>query len=92
MKDYESGDAVRSPIDLSQIAKGSSDPVNHPDHYTHAAVESIEVIESLGYGKGFCYGNAIKYLYRAEHKGDEVEDLKKARWYINRRLEQLSRE
>lgn len=68
---------------------GESDKINHPEHYTHGAVESIDLIESLGHGKGFCYGSVLKYLYRAEHKGDEAENLKKAAWYINRRLRQI---
>lgn len=60
-----------------------------PPYYQHGAVEAIELIESLGYGKGYCYGCAVKYLYRAEHKDSELENLKKALWYIERRIKQI---
>ena len=61
-----------------------SDLVNHPPHYTEhpSGVECIQITEHMG----FCLGNAIKYLWRADLKGDAIEDLKKARWYIDREL------
>jgi len=65
------------------------DEVNHPSHYKNGSVEAIDAIESaLGpeQFKGYCIGNAIKYLYRWENKGGK-QDLEKARWYINRILE-----
>ncbi len=60
------------------------DPVNHPKHYTEhpSGVECIEITEHMG----FCIGNAIKYLWRAGLKGEQVEDLRKARWYIDREI------
>jgi hypothetical protein len=60
-----------------------SDNVNHPKHYTQhpSGVECIQITEHMG----FCVGNAIKYLWRHEQKGG-VEDLKKARWYIDREI------
>jgi len=65
------------------------DAVNHPDYYGGAdnPYETIKVIEA--WGLDFCLGNAVKYLSRAAHKGSEEEDLRKAVWYINRKLEQL---
>ena len=39
----------------------------------------------------FCLGNAVKYIWRADGKGDALEDLKKARWYLNREIERRSR-
>jgi hypothetical protein len=59
-----------------------SDAVDHPAHYnTHpAGIECIEIVEWLP----FCHGNAVKYLWRADHKGARVEDLKKALWYVER--------
>lgn len=64
--------------------------VNHPSHYTEGAVECIDAIESsmskdefLGYLKG----NIIKYIWRYRLKSREVEDLKKAQWYLNRLVE-----
>jgi hypothetical protein len=64
--------------------EGMSDLVNHPPHYTEhpSGVECIQITEHMG----FCLGNAIKYLWRADLKGDAIEDLKKARWYIDREL------
>ena len=64
-----------------------SDSVNHPPHYTTGAMECIEAIEGLGFGRDFCRGNVIKYVVRFEHKNG-VEDLKKARWYLDRLIEQ----
>ncbi len=63
------------------------DMVNHPPHYGAGVYESIKVIKA--WGLGFCLGNAVKYIRRAPFKGSELEDLKKARWYLNRRIEQL---
>ena len=62
-----------------------NDPVNHPKHYTShpSGVECIRVTEHMG----FCIGNAIKYLWRADEKGNALEDLKKAAWYIQREID-----
>lgn len=61
------------------------DNVNHPKHYcSHpSGVEAIEVTQHYN----FCVGNALKYLWRAGLKGDAVEDLKKAVWYIQREID-----
>jgi hypothetical protein len=58
--------------------------IDHPPHYNaHPnGVECIELAERLP----FCQGNAVKYLWRADHKGARVEDLRKALWYIDRAL------
>lgn len=58
-----------------------SDPVNHPAHYTShpSGVECIDIVKHMG----FCLGNAIKYIWRADLKGNSIEDLKKARFYID---------
>jgi Protein of unknwon function (DUF3310) len=60
------------------------DPVNQPPHYTQhpSGVECIQITEHMG----FCLGNAVKYIWRADLKADAIEDLKKARWYIDREL------
>ena len=67
-----------------------NDPVNHPSHYTFGKIEVIEVIEdwNLDYHRG----NAVKYIARALHKGNELEDLQKAQWYLNRAIEKLKEE
>lgn len=65
--------------------------VNHPDHYNTGKYEVIDVIEDQGWGEGFNKGNAIKYIMRAKHKNSdkEIEDLEKARWYIDREIQRL---
>lgn len=69
-----------------------TDKVNHPSHYNKGSIEVIEMIEDQGHGKGFTIGNAIKYTMRAGVKGDEIEDLEKAIWYLRRRIEQIKAE
>jgi hypothetical protein len=64
------------------------DVIEHPAHYTAhpSGVECITVTEHMG----FCLGNAVKYIWRAGQKGDAIEDLKKARWYIDREISRLT--
>ena len=66
-----------------------SDTVNHPSYYTDGKIEVIEYIEDKKLG--YCLGNAIKYISRAGKKdpAKEIEDLRKADWYINRRIQEL---
>lgn len=59
------------------------DMVNHPQHYQHG-IEPIEFIES--HNLNFCLGSAVKYIARAPYKGTELEDLKKAKWFIEREI------
>ena len=61
-----------------------TDPVNHPRHYTEhpSGVECIQITEHMN----FCLGNAVKYIWRAGLKHDTVEDLQKARWYLDREI------
>jgi hypothetical protein len=65
------------------------DVVNHPAHYKVGGIEVIDFIES----KNFSYnlGNVIKYVSRADHKGNKLEDLKKAQWYLTREINNLSK-
>ena len=65
------------------------DPVNRPKHYTSGpscecglTIECIRITETMN----FCLGNAIKYIWRADLKSDAVEDLQKARWYLDREI------
>jgi hypothetical protein len=60
------------------------DAVNHPKHYTQhpSGIECIQITEHMT----FCLGNALKYVWRAGLKGDEIEDLRKAVWYIEREI------
>lgn len=63
--------------------KGSA--VNHPAHYNAhpSGIECIDVVEHMG----FNVGNAVKYLWRADLKGNALEDLEKARWYVQREID-----
>lgn len=65
----------------------SPDSVNHPAHYTTGGIETIDFIEAkkLGYN----LGNVVKYLTRADHKGNKLEDLRKAQWYLTREINTL---
>lgn len=66
-----------------------SDAVNHPKHYSEhpSGVECITVAEHMG----FNLGNAVKYIWRAGLKSpDPIEDLRKARWYIDREISRIS--
>lgn len=67
-----------------------NDNVNHPEHYNShpSGVECIEITEHMN----FCLGNAVKYIWRASLKGKEVEDLRKARWYISREISRILNE
>jgi len=62
-----------------------NDPVNNPKHYTEhpSGIDCIQIAEHMG----FCIGNAIKYLWRADLKNNAIEDLEKAKWYIQREIE-----
>jgi hypothetical protein len=60
------------------------DPVNQPAHYKYGGIETIDFIEAkeLGYN----LGNVVKYITRADHKGNREQDLEKAIWYLKREL------
>ena len=61
--------------------------VNHPKHYNTnpSGIECIEVVRHMNFNKG----NAIKYVWRAGDKGNEIEDLQKAIWYLNDEIARL---
>jgi hypothetical protein len=62
------------------------DSVNSPKHYTqHNGVECIDITENMSFNAG----NAMKYLWRHNDKGAPVEDLRKARWYLDREIKRL---
>lgn len=70
------------------VTKHHTDMVNEPPHYKTGGIETIDFIEAkkLDYN----LGNAVKYITRADHKGDKHEDLCKARWYLNRAIASVS--
>jgi hypothetical protein len=61
-----------------------TDAVNHPSHYKVGGIETIDFIEAKGLN--YHLGNVVKYVSRAGHKQDALEDLKKALWYLNREI------
>lgn len=70
-----------------------NDVVNHPEHYTQGGIECIDA-EKAALGDlfmGFLIGNALKYLWRFRHKNG-LEDLKKARWYLDRAIKEMSQD
>lgn len=75
------------PLKLTDHLPPEHDAVSHPSHYTShpSGVECIQVTEWMN----FNIGNAVKYLWRAGGKGDAVEDLKKAAWYVQREITRL---
>lgn len=89
----------RPPMRMQTIALGISDTsvkgrmltaadnVNHPEHYKTGGIETIDFIEAKGLG--YHLGNVVKYITRADHKGNRKEDLLKAQWYLNRAISKL---
>ena len=71
-------------------AYGNVDMVNSPSHYNQSGIECIDAIEAMT-GEGFEYhlqATAVKYLWRYRYKGKALEDLKKARWYLDKLIGQ----
>ena len=68
----------------------ANDMVNHPPHYTAGGIETIDFIEAkkLGYN----LGNVVKYVSRSTLKGDQLENLKKAQWYLNREVNNITKD
>lgn len=81
------GSLKKARVDASIEAVKKADMVNHPAHYKVGGIETIDFIEAkkLNYN----LGNVVKYLTRADHKGNRKEDLLKARWYLNREIANL---
>jgi hypothetical protein len=75
------------PVPPITMEEPQADPVNHPAHYKVGGIETIDFIEA----KGLTYhlGNAVKYISRADHKGNRKQDLEKAKWYIDRAIAQI---
>lgn len=69
------------------VAQHHTDMVNHPPHYKAGGIETIDFIEAKELG--YHLGNVVKYVSRADHKGNKLEDLKKAQWYLARAIEKL---
>ncbi|MEU5382656.1 DUF3310 domain-containing protein [Kitasatospora cineracea] len=81
------GEAQYQPVPEEPAEVSQGDPVNHPPHYNWlpGGLEVIDITRHFS----FVLGNVLKYLFRAEHKGRELEDLRKARWYLDYRIREL---
>ena len=80
------------PYDLSEHMEEPKDNVNNPDHYNTGSIECIEYLQDNMSWEGFTgylEGNCKKYLHRWRYKAKPLEDLKKARWYLDRLIEEL---
>ena len=85
-------------LDEPSCIKIIPDRVNHPSHYADSRIEVIDYIEDKNLG--FCLGNAVKYISRAGKKQDAdldqkaktIEDIKKAIWYLERRIQEIDQE
>lgn len=77
---------LASPPDAIALPE-KAETIHHPQHYGGGdnPYEAIKVIEA--WGLGFHLGNTVKYIARAGKKGNRLEDLKKAAWYLNREIE-----
>ena len=76
------GDARTVPV--------AKEKVNHPQHYNAGKIEVIDAI--CDWELDFIEGNVVKYITRAKHKGDELGDLKKARWYLDYLVKRLEKQ
>jgi hypothetical protein len=87
-------DAKPEEWDRASASLNAPDPVEKPAHYRVGEVECIDYIQQqLGSGvKDYLRGQVYKYMHRHQYKGAEVEDLRKARWYIDRLIYELVQE
>lgn len=78
------------PMPSPKLKYEAPDMVHNPPHYTSGGIEVIDILKAKltpEEFKGFCKGNALKYLFRGELKGKELEDYEKAQWYLTRLIE-----
>lgn len=73
---------IAKTLEEPEVKAVEEDVINHPSHYTRGKIEVIDFIEDQQLP--YHLGNVIKYIARAGYKGDKLEDLKKARWYLDR--------
>ena len=86
---YITADSVKDLYDVTTDKKPDriSNVIDHPSHYNRGKIEVIDFIEDQGLS--FHLGNVIKYVTRAGSKGDKLEDLKKARWYLDKYINEV---
>ena len=92
LDDY--GDCFECRMEAEQM----EDMVNSPSHYTKGGIECIDAMKSMVHGAvvsafvSYCWLASFKYLWRWHYKGKPIQDLEKARWYINKMIEKLKEE
>lgn len=72
---------------IQSIVESQHDPINHPPHYKHGGIETIDIIRMAltdDEFRGYCKGNILKYRERAQFKGNAEQDYKKAEWYYKK--------
>lgn len=84
-----SDEAISRAYDLISKDEPERSAVDHPKHYNVGGIEVIDAIEA--WKLGFNLGNVVKYVARADYKSKPLEDLKKAKWYLEREIEQRSK-
>ena len=75
-----------------KLTSDDADMVNSPDHYNYAGIECIDAIRAATGEEGYQYylqGNIMKYLWRFDYKDKPLEDLKKAKWYLDKLIEEV---
>lgn len=83
-KDWVLTDAMVNTKSGEVLHNKPADMVNHPPHYKVGGIETIDFIEAKGLN--YHLGNVVKYVTRADHKGERLENLKKAQWYLEREI------
>ena len=78
---------IAKTLEEPEVKVVEEDVINHPSHYTRGKIEVIDFIEDQQLP--YHLGNVIKYIARAGYKGDKLEDLKKARWYLDRYINEV---
>lgn len=76
---------------LNDVTPQQWDEINKPKHYNDSGVEAIEYIKQrlADNFSSYCYGNVMKYLHRHPYKNNPLSDLKKARFYLNKMIEEI---
>ena len=103
MKSFEDGTLIPSMQELKRISEtlnidykeldieeDKKEMIDHPSHYNMGKYEAIDVIED--WDLGFNLGNTVKYISRAGHKDNILQDLKKALWYLDREIKRIEKE
>ena len=86
---YSKGMKVIATYTSNKSIYSKADMVNHPPHYKAGGIETIDFIEAKNLG--YNLGNVVKYVSRADLKGNKLEDLQKAKWYLDRAISNLSK-